>query len=613
MSLQSPYHALFDQSPTPVLILNTEGQVVDLNRQAGKALAVEAERLRGRPVLASVIPEDRARVKEIFLDVLGGEVREWTTRFKRGDGVTRVQRVKAVPLEGASGCEGILMFTRDLTESREGRPETFQLQTLLENLPGQFVVVLDRDGRIRYSSGLSRTHFRDDVATVGAAYQELLEDGAENLRRFTEMLHAVTEDGDHWGGTHWHRRVDGTPFPVQVFAAPYLNPRDGRVLGALLAGRDVGVEYDWRSRAERAERLAHIGGLVVSIAREVQDALGRMECELDSLDHRYGNGTGVTDRARARVFRLTSFVGALREFARDVRIARAAVSLDEAGREALARIEERAGAAAIRVVLESPDDLPQVHADVRHVGRVLDILLENAVESIEARDDGVHGGMVRITFTAGPESVVIHVADTGPGVDPQLRGRLFHPFFTTKSGRAGLGLSVARGLVEAHGGRMWMDAPADRTTVFSAEFPYRSPEAALRFRPVPLALTRTRSVLVVDDEDAVRRSIRRFLEKVGYEVREAWSGRSALAQITVGSPPELVITDLRMSDGSGYWFLEQLAEDFPDLLRRTVVVTGDTDHAEVSRLSRVTGCPVMRKPVELPDLLELLDEVALRN
>jgi len=612
MSLDSPYHALFAQSPTPVLILNAEGQVLDLNRQASRSLAVEADRLRGRPVLASVIPEDRARVKELFLDVLGGEVREWTTRFKRGDGVTRVQRVKAVPLEGGSGCEGIIMFTRDLTESREGRPETFQLQTLLENLPGQFVVVLDREGRIRYSSGLSRTHFRDDVATVDAPYQELLEGGEENLERFSEMLLAVTE-GEHWGGTHWHRRVDGMPFPVQVFASPYLNPRDGRVIGALLAGRDVGVEYDWRRRTERAERMAHIGGLVVSIAREVQDALGRMERELDVLDNRYGNGTGVTERARARVFRLTSFVGALREFARDVRIERGTVSLEEVGREAVARIEARAAASAIQVVLDLPADLPTIQADARHAGRVLDVLLENAVESLEARDDGVSGGKIRLSFTVGPEGVVIQVADTGPGVDPKLRDRLFHPFFTTKSGRAGLGLSVARGLVEAHGGRMWMDAHPDGMTEFSAEFPYRAPEATLRFRPVPLALTRTRSVLVVDDEEAVRQSIRRFLERVGYEVREAWSGRSALAQITVGSPPELVITDLRMSDGSGYWFLEQLAEDFPDLLRRTVVVTGDTEHAEVSRLSRVTGCPVVRKPVELPDLLELLDEVALRN
>ena len=71
------------------------------------------------------------------------------------------------------------MFTRDVTQAREGRPETVQLQMLLENLPGQFTAVLDAQGRIRYSSGLARTHFRNDVDLIGTLLEELLEPGAE--------------------------------------------------------------------------------------------------------------------------------------------------------------------------------------------------------------------------------------------------------------------------------------------------------------------------------------------------------------------------------------------------------------------------------------------------
>ncbi len=148
--------------------------------------------------------------------------------------------------------------------------------------------------------------------------------------------------------------------------------------------------------------------------------------------------------------------------------------------------------------------------------------------------------------------------------------------------------------------------------VVALELPYEAPEARLRFRPTPLTLTRTRTVLVVDDDEPVRSALRRFLEKVGFEVREAWSGRSALAQLTAGRPPELILTDLKMSDGSGYWFLDQLSRDYPDLLRRTVVITGDTDYQETTRVTREKGCPVMRKPFEPPELLDLLDEVALR-
>ena len=72
-------------------------------------------------------------------------------------------------------------------------------------------------------------------------------------------------------------------------------------------------------------------------------------------------------------------------------------------------------------------------------------------------------------------------------------------------------------------------------------------------------------------------------------------------------------TDLRMRDGSGFWFLTEVQRDFPDLLRKTVILTGDPDHHEVERLVAQTGCPVVGKPVELPELLELLDEINRRD
>src|SRR5690606_1302333 len=99
--------------------------------------------------------------------------------------------------------------------------------------------------------------------------------------------------------------------------------------------------------------------------------------------------------------------------------------------------------------------------------------------------------------------------------------------------------------------------------------------------------------------------------RVGYRVSEGWSGRSALAQITSGTPPELVITGLRMQDGSGHWLLEQLARDFPSILRRTVIVTADPWQPAASELAARSGCPVLREPVDFQLLLETLDEVSL--
>lgn len=593
---------LFNASPCATMVLDVDGKVLEANREARKALALDAERLIGAPVLGTVVEDDRRRVREFFVRVLEGQEREWTCRFRRGDGVTRVQRVRAVPVMVDGTAVRIVVFSRDVTESRSGRPETLQLQTLLENLPGQMVFVLDEAGRIRYSSGLSRTHYRSDVDAVGTAFVDLLDPGHDNRPLAEEMVREVVSRED-WAGTLWHRRVDGTPFPVRTYASPYLDPKNGRVLGVLVCGRDVSAEYSYRRRAEDAERMAGIGRVVASIARELDDGLADIDAGLAKLA---AGEPRAGPQLRRDVDRIHAFAGSLREFAESVQIQGRRVNPVEVVTGVFEEVSFRAAKLGVTLEVDRPDRLDPVYADPEQFRRVLTLVLDNALEALP------QGGEVRAAFSTAPEGVVIRVSDTGPGIAESDLEAIFNPFHTDKSGHTGLGLAVARGILAAHGGRIWAE-PGDggRGLVMALELPFRAPEARLRFRPIPLSLTRTRSVLVVDDEDPVRTSLRRFLEKVGFEVREAWSGRSALAQLTTGRFPEAILTDLKMSDGSGYWFLERLARDYPDLLRRTVVITGDTDYQEVARITRERGCPVIRKPVEPPQLLELLDEVAV--
>ncbi len=591
---------LFEASPTATLMLTREGTVAELNRAARKTFAMGLDRMVGRPILATVVPDDRDRVRELFLRVLQGQRREWTTRFKRGDAATRVQWVRAIPLDGDGGVQGILMYTRDITDSREGRPETLQLQTLLENLPGQFAVVLDAEGRIRYSSGLSRTHFRNDIDSVGLPYTDLLERRGAVEEPMSPLLETV-KGGGHWAGTHWHRRVDGTSFPVRTFASPYLEPRSGRVLGVLLTGRDLGVEHKWRQRAERAQRLAAVGEFVADVAARIEEGVS------DLREALAGNSMEMEEAVALR--RLGSLAGSIADFATPGSATHQRISLADVAEEALARLAGKIGSCGVSVQVDTPEVAAEVMADRDQLTRVVAALVENAVEESSGSDVG----RVRISFASGATGGVLRVANLGGAGTPEALHRAFDPFFSTKPGRAGLGLTMARSVVESHGGRIWSEVDAEGWVVFSIQLPFDGMEAAKRFRPTPLQLSRTRTVLIVDDEAAVRSSIRRFLEKVGFEVREAWSGRSALAQITAGEPPEIVLTDLRMSDGSGHWFVDQLSRDFPDLLSRTVIVTGDPDADGVAELVRGTGCPVLSKPLEFPNLLELLDEVAVRS
>lgn len=598
--------ALFDRSPSAVVVLNRHGQVIRVNREARRGLGVDADGVLGRPVLGVVAPDDRPRTKQAFLRVLGGQEREWMARVLRGDGSTRSQWIRAVPLEEGGRVRGIVMFMRDASEPAGGRPEARQMQTLLENLPGQFVAVLDASGVIRYASRLSRTHFRDDVDAVGTPYRDLLEDGEDN-RLLLDRLLQDTAEGRDWGGTQWHVRADGAPFPVLTVASPYRDARGGRVLGALVVGRDLSTEHRWRLRAQESERLAAVGRMVAGAAAEVGGAAARLASAWDAPAAWDGEPAAAAVEEVARISSLARALERLAGAGWGERPERLSLAEEVAG-----VLDGMARARGVAVEMEAPSEPVVVHGHREPLAALVRELVDNAVESAPAGADA----RVRLSFgaTADGRRVRMSVSDTGVGIPQEALHRVTDPFFSTKPGHAGLGLALARAVAAGHGGGLTVESPGPgKGTTVVVELPREAPGTTVRFRPVPLTLRRSRSVLIVDDEPTVRLSVRRFLERVGYEVREAWSGRSALAQVTAGTPPEMVLTDLRMADGSGAWLVEQLARDFPDLLRRTVIVTGATEEDELSALTRRTGCPLLRKPLEMPQLLDVLDEVAARE
>lgn len=113
-------------------------------------------------------------------------------------------------------------------------------------------------------------------------------------------------------------------------------------------------------------------------------------------------------------------------------------------------------------------------------------------------------------------------------------------------------------------------------------------------------------MLVVDDDEHVRQVIRRHLAAAGYAVAEAPSGRIALEALRDGLGAHLLVTDIEMSDGSGGWLLAQLGYEYPALLPRTVVITGDAGGARAAHIATRWRCPVLAKPFSGAQLVKAL-------
>ena len=234
-------------------------------------------------------------------------------------------------------------------------------------------------------------------------------------------------------------------------------------------------------------------------------------------------------------------------------------------------------------------DLPWVEADPVMIEQVLINLVVNA------RDAMPKGGRLTIRteavkvdqdyMTAHPEAslgefVVVSVADTGTGISPEHLPRIFEPFFSTKqTGKGtGLGLATVYGIVKQHHGWVEVSTQLGVGSIFRVFLPSKPAQPASQPRGAGTGTTgRQETILLVDDEDGVRLSIRRLLERFGYKVREAASGREAL-QVWHDQAAEidLLLTDINMPQGiSGLELAEKVRAERRDV--KIIFLSGYTE------------------------------------
>jgi len=207
-----------------------------------------------------------------------------------------------------------------------------------------------------------------------------------------------------------------------------------------------------RARLAQSEKLAALGQLAAAIAHEVRNALGVIRSAAQGLNE--GLPAADLDAQRASSFitaeidRLGSVVSSLLSFARPPRLAPREVAVEALFDQALLLARPELEAKEIRVSRDTPAGTPLVRADSDLIVQVLLGLLSNAAEAVP------RGGEVRLSAREDASTVELGVADSGPGVPADLRGRVFEPFFTTRDKGTGLGLAVARQIVEAHAGKI---------------------------------------------------------------------------------------------------------------------------------------------------------------
>ena len=246
-------------------------------------------------------------------------------------------------------------------------------------------------------------------------------------------------------------------------------------------------------------------------------------------------------------------------------------------------------------------------ADGDQIGQVVLNLLVNAQQALAGLP-----ARRRVKAQTGVEArrdnreprVWLRVADSGPGVSPELAARIFEPFFTTKAEGlgTGLGLAVSRSLAREHGGELILEAPgAEGGASFRLSVPVSGVAEALAADatgPADEAPTQAR-LLVVDDEPELLGLMREMLEGAGYDVATAESGAVALALLETARF-DAIVSDLRMPDVDGATLWREVQRRQPSLARQMLFVTGDTLSPDASEFLKEARCSGLDKPSRRP-------------
>jgi C4-dicarboxylate-specific signal transduction histidine kinase len=187
----------------------------------------------------------------------------------------------------------------------------------------------------------------------------------------------------------------------------------------------------------------------------------------------------LTDRKRAEQAngnRAGEVIGRIRALIKKAPARKDGVAINDAILEVVALTRGKAVKNGVAVRTQFAEDLPTIEGDRMQLQQVILNLIVNAIEALSGTNEAPRDLLVS-TEKAAPDAVLVAVRDSGPGLAPETLERLFDPFYTTKSNGMGMGLSICRSIVEAHGGRLWASANLPRGAAFQLIVPAH-PEAS---------------------------------------------------------------------------------------------------------------------------------------
>ncbi len=489
LSRQDPlFRAVLDAALDGIIVIDRSALILAVNRAAERLFGYSIAELAGRNV-SMLMPEPYASQHDGYIarylatgeKKIIGVGREVAGRRKDGSVFPMDLSVGEALTDGKAIFVGLV---RDLSAQKAAeaalRERESRLRSVLDTVPDG-IVVIDEYGAVQsFSAAAERLFGYREAEVVGRNVGMLMPSPYREAHDGYLRRYAATGERRiiGIGRVVVGLRKDGATFPMELEVGEFSAGGRRFFTGFV---RDLTEHQAAKRRIEdlqaellHASRLSVMGQMASAMAHELNQPLtavinyleaGRRLIDRDapSLD-RLGD---LMSRAAAQAERAGDVIRHLRQFARKGQPERRPENLNTLVEEALALALVGARQAGVRVVVDLDRSLPAAAVDGVQIQQVVLNLVRNAVEAMEAIDRRE----LRVTTRSSGGRIEILVADSGPGIAPEIAERLFQPFATTKRSGMGLGLSISREIVEAHDGELSAAPGPDGGTVFRVVLP----------------------------------------------------------------------------------------------------------------------------------------------
>lgn len=480
---QSRLAAIIASSDDAIVAMTLGGVVTDWNRAAETIFGYPAAEMIGKPITPILPPGKENEEREILARIGRGErIEHFETRRQRKDGRIIDVSVTVSPLADEEGrIVGASKVARDVTAAMASQQALLEreahLQSVLDTVPDAMIVI-DTRGLIQSFSAAAEKTFGYTAAEAAGRNVSMLMPEPDRGRHDGYIARYLTTGEQRIigiGRLVVGQRRDGTTFPMEL-AIGEARLGDKRFFTGFVRDLTEREQTQQKLRELQAElvhmaRFTALGEMASTLAHELNQPLTAVASYLNGARRLIDGGKpadlpmarGAIESAAEQALRAGQIIRRLREFVargesdRQVEDIRALV--EEASALALVGARE----AGVQFTLQAADDVPPVLADKVQVQQVILNLMRNAIEAMS--DGAVRELTVTIHSVAG-DMVQIDVSDTGSGIASDILPDLFQPFVTSKPHGMGVGLSISRTIMEAHGGQLWAEPRPGGGTIF---------------------------------------------------------------------------------------------------------------------------------------------------